>query len=107
MSLLPPLCTNPMQNLVKEYGQLIQEYKVLKQAYEKEKASPFAGSSTTVAETRPRDPYVLMLVDGNDYIVSRMPLRSWALLTLYSSTMNSSVRKKKAACVLPASSMTP
>lgn len=69
MSLLPPLRSNPMQNLIKEHGQLIHEYKVLKQAYDKESASPFAGSSTG-AKTTLRDPYVLMLVDGNDYIVS-------------------------------------
>ncbi|KNG44705.1 hypothetical protein TW65_08484 [Stemphylium lycopersici] len=61
-------------NLLKEYGQLLDDYKVLKIAYkEKEKelvakSVAVATPSAPAAASSSRNPYVLMLVDGNDYI---------------------------------------
>ncbi|EDU41015.1 conserved hypothetical protein [Pyrenophora tritici-repentis Pt-1C-BFP] len=62
-----------LTNLLKEYGQLLDEYKTLKNAYENSSSrgttSPGAvPTSTESAAAEPRNPYVLVLVDGNGYI---------------------------------------
>ncbi|KAF1833744.1 hypothetical protein BDW02DRAFT_569726 [Decorospora gaudefroyi] len=62
-----------LQNLLKEYSQLLDDYKVLKKAYEDKdvKGGSKAIATPTVpmlAAAKPRNPYVLVLVDGNDYI---------------------------------------
>ncbi|EFQ88419.1 hypothetical protein PTT_15704 [Pyrenophora teres f. teres 0-1] len=62
-----------LTNLLKEYSQLLDEYKVLKNAHEKRSSrdttNPGAVATPTVsAPAGPRNPYVLVLVDGNDYI---------------------------------------
>jgi hypothetical protein len=57
---------------------LLDEYKDLKKAYDEKgsTASHVAKAIVTpaipaLASAKPRNPYVLVLVDGNDYIVSR------------------------------------
>jgi hypothetical protein len=67
--------TNSTQNLLTEYHQLLNEYKVLKRAYEEKITNAIAkpvaiATSVVAAAKRPLDSYVLVLVDGNDYIVS-------------------------------------
>ncbi|KAL1801577.1 hypothetical protein ACET3X_001919 [Alternaria dauci] len=62
-----------LTSLLREYGQLLDEYKDLKKAYVKEgknaTVTPAAtGASTVIAATRPQNPYVLVLIDGNNYI---------------------------------------
>ncbi|KAF1944840.1 hypothetical protein EJ02DRAFT_370931 [Clathrospora elynae] len=64
---------NDLQNLLREYGQLLDDYKVLKKAYEekgtKSVAKAVATPTVPVANTaKPRHAYVLVLVDGNDYV---------------------------------------
>lgn len=54
---------------------MLNEYKVLKKAYEdmvtNTISKPFTvGTPTVTAAKKPIDSYVLVLVDGNEYIVS-------------------------------------
>jgi hypothetical protein len=64
------------KNLLKEYGQLLDNYKDLKKAFDAKgskavpKATRQAAVATTKAVEAPRNPYVLVLIDGNGYIVS-------------------------------------
>ncbi|KAL5118547.1 hypothetical protein ACEQ8H_003562 [Pleosporales sp. CAS-2024a] len=59
-----------LSNLLKEFGQLLNDYKDLKKAYDAKFAK--AATKNTAAPTRPagqpHSPYVLMLVDGDGYI---------------------------------------
>jgi hypothetical protein len=79
--LFPSNTANASQNLLREYGQLLDDYKVLKKAYEEKgttnahvaKAVATPVVPTVTASKPPRNPYVLVLVDGNNYIVSRVP----------------------------------
>ncbi|RYN41530.1 hypothetical protein AA0112_g2417 [Alternaria arborescens] len=62
-----------LTNLLREYGQLLDEYKELKKAYEEKGRSNVvkpaaAGASTVTAAIKPQNPYVLVLIDGNNYI---------------------------------------
>ncbi|CAN9082727.1 unnamed protein product [Alternaria alternata] len=62
-----------LTNLLREYGQLLDEYKDLKKAYEEKGRSNVvkpaaAGASTVTAAIKPQNPYVLVLIDGNNYI---------------------------------------
>jgi hypothetical protein len=60
------------QNLLKEYGQLLDDYKDLKKAFDT-KGTKSSGKSAFLPRlpaAKPRDPYVLVLIDGNGYIVS-------------------------------------
>ncbi|KAI4658114.1 uncharacterized protein J4E79_007095 [Alternaria viburni] len=62
-----------LTNLLKEYGQLLDEYKDLKRAYEQKGNSTIAAPpgipiQTIATATTARNPYVLMLIDGNNYI---------------------------------------
>ncbi|KAJ4359739.1 uncharacterized protein N0V89_000295 [Didymosphaeria variabile] len=60
-----------LQTLLKEYSQLLEDYKALKsyKLPEQPKANSVSSASTPVIE-KPRNPYVLVLVDGNGYVVS-------------------------------------
>jgi hypothetical protein len=74
-SSLSPLKTS--QTLLKEYSQLLDDYKALKNY--KVSAQPHANgassASTPVNEKpRNRNPYVLVLVDGNGYVVRTLDL---------------------------------
>ncbi|KAI4607994.1 hypothetical protein J4E80_009391 [Alternaria sp. BMP 0032] len=69
---------NDLTNLLREYGQLLDEYKDLKRAYEQKGKSTIAAPPgipipTIAAATTARIPYVLVLIDGNNYIVSIIP----------------------------------
>ena len=58
------------QIVLKEYSQLLEDYKALKQAYNDKGAE--GGPLISIEEPVPQDsrnPYVLVLVDGNSYIV--------------------------------------
>ncbi|RMZ74557.1 Zinc finger CCCH-type [Pyrenophora seminiperda CCB06] len=63
-----------LTNLLQEYGQLLEEYKVLKSSYENISFGNTAyldAKAPTPTEPAPavsRNPYVLVLVDGNDYV---------------------------------------
>ncbi|KAI4677152.1 uncharacterized protein J4E88_006959 [Alternaria novae-zelandiae] len=64
---------NDLTNLLREYGQLLDEYKDLKRAYEQKgkktiAAPPGIPIQTIAAATTARNPYVLVLIDGNNYI---------------------------------------
>ncbi|KAH4232137.1 hypothetical protein HBI06_075850 [Parastagonospora nodorum] len=61
---------NDLQNLLKEYGQLLEDYKDLKKAFESKSAKPVAKYAATPVRPaeKPRSPYVLVLVDGDGYI---------------------------------------
>lgn len=68
-----PLLT--AQNILREYGQLLDDYKDLKKAFDARPANSVAKTTpvttaATKSEQPPRNPYVLVLVDGNGYIVS-------------------------------------
>ncbi|KAL1594484.1 hypothetical protein SLS60_010244 [Paraconiothyrium brasiliense] len=58
-----------LQTLLKEYSQLLEDYKTLKsyKLPEQTKANSVSSASTPVIE-KPRNPYVLVLVDGNGYV---------------------------------------
>ncbi|EUC43835.1 hypothetical protein COCMIDRAFT_99779 [Bipolaris oryzae ATCC 44560] len=69
-----------LDNLLAEYRQLLNEYKVLKKAYEdmitNTISKPFTlGTPTVNAAKKPLDSYVLVLVDGNDYIFNEELIR--------------------------------
>ncbi|KAH8725153.1 hypothetical protein GQ44DRAFT_826947 [Phaeosphaeriaceae sp. PMI808] len=61
---------NDLRNLLKEYSQLLDDYKDLKRAFEtKGSRSPAKAAHTSkVHIDKARNAYVLVLVDGNDYI---------------------------------------
>ncbi|KAH7396511.1 hypothetical protein DE146DRAFT_615014 [Phaeosphaeria sp. MPI-PUGE-AT-0046c] len=61
---------NDLQNLLKEYGQLLDDYKDLKKKFETKSATPVAKTSPVVKlpAAKQRNPYVLVLVDGDGYI---------------------------------------
>jgi hypothetical protein len=64
--------TNRNQNLLREYGQLLDDYKDLKKAFET-KSSKSVARATAVPKVpvgKHCNSYVLVLVDGNGYIVS-------------------------------------
>jgi hypothetical protein len=63
---------NHKQNLLREYGQLLDDYKDLKKAFDIKGTKPVARAAVVpkLPTEKPRNPYVLVLVDGNDYIVS-------------------------------------
>jgi hypothetical protein len=62
------------QNLLREYGQLLDDYKDLKKAFEtkgsKSVAKATPKSSAAASTEKSRNPYVLVLIDGNGYIVN-------------------------------------
>ncbi|KAH7562194.1 hypothetical protein BM1_01714 [Bipolaris maydis] len=69
-----------LDNLLVEYRQLLNEYKVLKKAYEdmvtNTISKPFTvGTPTVTAAKKPIDSYVLVLVDGNEYIFNEELIR--------------------------------
>ncbi|KAH7068645.1 hypothetical protein FB567DRAFT_482944 [Paraphoma chrysanthemicola] len=61
-----------LQNLLREYGQLLNDYKDLKKTLESKKSNAGARapakSAATVAAGKARNPYVLVLIDGDGYI---------------------------------------
>ncbi|KAH9864118.1 hypothetical protein J1614_010052 [Plenodomus biglobosus] len=65
-----------LQNVLKEYGQLLKEHgqllkdcEALKKAFEVKKEKPVVALPPPSAyNVKPKDAYVLVLVDGNDYI---------------------------------------
>ncbi|KAF2849894.1 hypothetical protein T440DRAFT_451600 [Plenodomus tracheiphilus IPT5] len=59
-----------LQNLLREYGTLLEDYKVLKKAFEVKanKSTVVLPHRTPSHSGKAREPYVLVLVDGNDYI---------------------------------------
>ncbi|CAO2656000.1 Nn.00g048030.m01.CDS01 [Neocucurbitaria sp. VM-36] len=59
---------NDLQNLLREYGQLLDDYKVLKKAFEEKGTKTRAEVPTIARAQKNRNPYVLVLVDGNGYI---------------------------------------
>lgn len=72
---------------------MLDDYKVLKNAYENREidnnADPGAVATTTVPATAGSlNAYVLVLVDGNDYIVSFVTHLDSMILILCSSTMS-------------------
>ncbi|CAG5140133.1 uncharacterized protein ALTATR162_LOCUS643 [Alternaria atra] len=67
-----------LANLLKEYGQLLDEYKDLKKAYEEKGKIAItkpAATSITAVTARPQNRYVLVLVDGNNYIFNHELIR--------------------------------
>jgi len=90
---------------------LLDEYKVLKNTYEKKAVGNTADAGAVAppresATTGSRNPYVLVLVDGNDYIVSLVTNLDSAMLIISSSMMSWSAIKKRVECALPACSAT-
>ncbi|KAF1912690.1 hypothetical protein BDU57DRAFT_374837 [Ampelomyces quisqualis] len=61
---------NDLESLLHEYGQLLDDYKDLKRAFEAKgtKAAAKNAAVTQLPPAKPHDPYVLVLVDGNGYI---------------------------------------
>lgn len=51
---------------MKEYSQLLEGYKTLRRAYEE---SSTVKNGVKAAVEEPRNPYALVLIDGNGYIV--------------------------------------
>jgi hypothetical protein len=62
---------------LREYSQLLHDYKELKNAFDTKGSNPVAITTVIprlpepVEKEKPRNPYVLVLVDGNGYIVGR------------------------------------
>ncbi|KAF2116207.1 hypothetical protein BDV96DRAFT_573557 [Lophiotrema nucula] len=63
---------NELQVLLKEYGQLLDDYKILRKAYQQKGtgvAVPLITNGvSSPTQEKPRNPYVLVLIDGNGYI---------------------------------------
>ncbi|KAI8935290.1 hypothetical protein NX059_007877 [Plenodomus lindquistii] len=58
-----------LQNLLKEYGQLLEDYKVVKKELEAKNNKPVVSLPKPQARgAKLKDSYVLVLVDGDDYI---------------------------------------
>ncbi|KAG9187340.1 hypothetical protein G6011_05211 [Alternaria panax] len=67
-----------LTNLLREYGQLLDEYRDLKKAYaesSKRVTTKPAVTPTTAATTKPQNSHVLVLIDGNNYIFNDEFLR--------------------------------
>jgi hypothetical protein len=71
---------NHKQNLLREYGQLLDDYKDLKKAFDTKGTKPVARAAVIpkLPAEKPHNPYVLVLIDGNGYIVSAQPCRMTA-----------------------------
>jgi hypothetical protein len=71
---------NHTQNLLREYGQLLGDYKDLKKAFDTKGTKPVARAAVNpkLQAEKPRNPYVLVLIDGNGYIVRAQPCRMTA-----------------------------
>ena len=72
---------------------MLDEYKVLKTAHEKKAVGNTADAGAVATPIEPattgsRHPYVLVLVDGNDYIVSLVTNLDSAMLIVSSSMMS-------------------
>ena len=72
---------------------MLDEYKLLKSAYEKKAVGDTADAEAVATPVKPtttgsRNPYVLVLVDGNDYIVSLVTILDNAMLIFSSSMMS-------------------
>ncbi|KAH7346028.1 hypothetical protein BKA66DRAFT_433485 [Pyrenochaeta sp. MPI-SDFR-AT-0127] len=59
---------NDLQNLLKEYGQLLDDYKVLKRVFEEKSTKNGTAYKTGFSIDKARNAYVLVLIDGNGYI---------------------------------------
>lgn len=66
--------------MLKEYGNLLEEYKKLKIAHEEKGVS---NGVEKASNAEAQNPYALVLVDGNGYIVCR----SWFFRGLYRLTL--------------------
>lgn len=93
--------SNRPQAILREYSQLLDDYKALKRSHGENGKSMKNGDVESNHKTR--NPYVLVLIDGNGYIViSPLAFQARSLANLPSSMTSWSAKRRKAECAQPA-----
>jgi hypothetical protein len=76
--------------ILKEYGQLLEDYKALRKAYDGKHFS----NGVDLAVEEARNPYVMVLIDGNGYIV-RVPTYFRISALMFSSSMTNWLKTRR------------